>query len=186
MPVASWDNDIVLKQADSQTSPSPAVDAARQLVESDKVAAVVGSLSSGVTLAVAEAVTVPNKIIQISPASTSPALTCGGGQRLPLPDYSLRRCPGPDPREAGEGARVQQGCDPVRQQRLRAGPVRELRQVLRGGGRHRDGRRSRTSRSRRPIWRSYRRRPQTSPTLLRPSATRRAPPSTSRRASRTT
>jgi branched-chain amino acid transport system substrate-binding protein len=67
--------DIVLKQADSQTSPSPAVDAARQLVESDKVAAVVGSLSSGVTLAVAEAVTVPNKIIQISPASTSPALT---------------------------------------------------------------------------------------------------------------
>ncbi len=39
------------------------------------MAAVVGSLSSGVTLAVAEAVTVPDKIIQISPASTSPALT---------------------------------------------------------------------------------------------------------------
>jgi ABC-type branched-subunit amino acid transport system substrate-binding protein len=39
------------------------------------VSAVVGSLSSGVTLAVAEAVTVPEKIIQISPASTSPALT---------------------------------------------------------------------------------------------------------------
>jgi branched-chain amino acid transport system substrate-binding protein len=67
--------DIVLKQADSQTSPAPAVDAARQLVESDKVSAIVGSLSSGVTLAVAEAVTVPGKIIQISPASTSPALT---------------------------------------------------------------------------------------------------------------
>ncbi len=67
--------DVLLKQADSQTSPSPAVDAARQLVESDKVSAVVGSLSSGVTLAVAEAVTIPNKVIQISPASTSPALT---------------------------------------------------------------------------------------------------------------
>jgi branched-chain amino acid transport system substrate-binding protein len=67
--------DIILKQADSQTSPTAAVDAARQLVESDKVSAVVGSLSSGVTLAVAEAVTVPDKIIQISPASTSPALT---------------------------------------------------------------------------------------------------------------
>jgi len=67
--------DVELKQADSQTSPTAAVDAARQLVESDKVSAVVGSLSSGVTLAVAEAVTVPNKIVQISPASTSPALT---------------------------------------------------------------------------------------------------------------
>lgn len=67
--------DIVLSQADSQTSPTAAVDAARQLVESQKVSAVIGSLSSGVTLAVAEAVTVPNKVIQISPASTSPALT---------------------------------------------------------------------------------------------------------------
>ena len=67
--------DIVLKQADSQTSPTAAVDAARQLVESDKVSAVIGSLSSGVTLAVAQAVTVPDKIVQISPASTSPALT---------------------------------------------------------------------------------------------------------------
>jgi len=67
--------DIDLKQADSQTSPAPAVNAAKQLVESDKVSAVVGSLSSGVTLAVAEGVTIPDKIIQISPASTSPALT---------------------------------------------------------------------------------------------------------------
>jgi branched-chain amino acid transport system substrate-binding protein len=67
--------DIVLLQQDSQTSPTAAVDAARQLVESDKVSAVIGSLSSGVTLAVAEAVTIPDKVIQISPASTSPALT---------------------------------------------------------------------------------------------------------------
>ncbi len=67
--------DIVLKQADSQTSSAPAVDAARQLVESGGVSAVIGSLSSGVTLAVAEGVTIPDKVIQISPASTSPALT---------------------------------------------------------------------------------------------------------------
>ena len=67
--------DVVLSQSDSQTSPTAAVDAARRLVDSEKVSAIVGSLSSGVTLAVAEAVTVPNKIIQISPASTSPALT---------------------------------------------------------------------------------------------------------------
>jgi len=67
--------DIVLKRADSQTSPTAGVEGARQLVDVEKVSAVVGSLSSGVTLAVAEAVTVPDKIIQISPASTSPALT---------------------------------------------------------------------------------------------------------------
>ncbi|HUS82478.1 MAG TPA: ABC transporter substrate-binding protein [Dehalococcoidia bacterium] len=79
--------DVVLKQADSQTSPSPAVDAARQLVESDKVSAIVGSLSSGVTLAVAEAVTVPGKIIQISPASTSPALT-----EVEDSDFLFRTC----------------------------------------------------------------------------------------------
>jgi ABC-type branched-subunit amino acid transport system substrate-binding protein len=67
--------DIVLKRADSQTNPTAGVEGARQLVDVEKVSAVVGSLSSGVTLAVAEAVTVPDKIIQISPASTSPALT---------------------------------------------------------------------------------------------------------------
>ena len=68
-------SNIELKRADSQTNPSPAVEAATQLVNSDKVSAVVGSLSSGVTLAVAEAVTIPKKIVLISPASTSPALT---------------------------------------------------------------------------------------------------------------
>ncbi|MGD0764910.1 MAG: ABC transporter substrate-binding protein [Dehalococcoidia bacterium] len=66
---------VVLKSMDSQTDPTQAVTAAKQLVESDGVSAIIGSLSSGVTLAVAEAVTVPDKVIQISPASTSPALT---------------------------------------------------------------------------------------------------------------
>jgi len=67
--------DIELKRADSQTNPTAGVEGARQLVDVEGVSAIVGSLSSGVTLAVAEAVTVPDKIIQISPASTSPALT---------------------------------------------------------------------------------------------------------------
>jgi ABC-type branched-subunit amino acid transport system substrate-binding protein len=68
-------NDIELKRADSQTNATAAVPAAQSLVDSEGVQAIVGSLSSGVTLAVAEAVTVPEGIIQISPASTSPALT---------------------------------------------------------------------------------------------------------------
>ena len=42
--------DIVLKRADSQTNPTAGVEGARQLVDVEKVSAVVGSLSSGVTL----------------------------------------------------------------------------------------------------------------------------------------
>ncbi len=60
---------------DTQTTPLVGVDAARALVDIDKVAAIVGALSSGVSIAVAESVTVPNSILQISAASTSPAIT---------------------------------------------------------------------------------------------------------------
>lgn len=67
--------DVVLKTADDATSPDQGVQAARQLVDSDKVQAIVGSLSSGVTLAAAESVVVPAGKILISPASTSVALT---------------------------------------------------------------------------------------------------------------
>jgi len=62
---------VVLKTADTQTSPTVGVDAARQLVEGQGVQALIGALSSGVTLAVAQSVAVPDKVIQISPASTA-------------------------------------------------------------------------------------------------------------------
>jgi ABC-type branched-subunit amino acid transport system substrate-binding protein len=52
-----------------------AVEAATRLINVNGVQAMIGSLSSGVTIAVAEGVAVPNKIVMISPASTSPALT---------------------------------------------------------------------------------------------------------------
>ena len=60
---------------DSQTSPQAGVAEARRLIDIEKVHAIVGSLGSSVTAAVAESVTVPAKIPQISHASTSPALT---------------------------------------------------------------------------------------------------------------
>jgi len=66
---------IQLIKADSGTNPQVAVEAATRLVNVEGVQAIVGSLSSGVTIAVAEGVAVPNKIVMISPASTSPALT---------------------------------------------------------------------------------------------------------------
>ena len=60
---------------DSGTSEQIATDAASALVNVDGVGGVVGSLSSGVTLAVAQSQTVPSGVVLISPASTSPALT---------------------------------------------------------------------------------------------------------------
>jgi branched-chain amino acid transport system substrate-binding protein len=67
--------DIQLIKADSGTNPQVAVEAATRLINVEGVQAIVGSLSSGVTIAVAEGVAVPNKVIMISPASTSPGLT---------------------------------------------------------------------------------------------------------------
>ncbi len=60
---------------DSGTSSQIATDAARALILTEGVEAIVGSLSSGVTQAVAISVTIPNEVVLISPASTSPSLT---------------------------------------------------------------------------------------------------------------
>ena len=66
---------IELIKADSGTNPQVATEAATRLINVNGVQAIVGSLSSGVTIAVADGVAVPNKIIMISPASTSHLLT---------------------------------------------------------------------------------------------------------------
>jgi len=60
---------------DTATSPSSGVDRARKLVDVDGVPGIVGALSSGVSTNVAEAVTIPSEVVQISPASTSPLIS---------------------------------------------------------------------------------------------------------------
>jgi ABC-type branched-subunit amino acid transport system substrate-binding protein len=83
--------EIMLIHEDSETSVAPAKKAAKKLVEADKVVAVVGAVTSGVTKAVAEDVTGPNNILMISPSSTSPELTM-----LPADegkDLLFRTCP---------------------------------------------------------------------------------------------
>lgn len=69
------DTVVTIVARDTATNPVQGVDAARALVDVDKVVAIVGALASGVTIPVAESVAVPNRILQISAASTSPALT---------------------------------------------------------------------------------------------------------------
>ena len=61
----------IVASEDDQTDAAPGVEAATKLVQSDGVQVIIGALASTVSLAVAESVTVPNQIVQISPASTS-------------------------------------------------------------------------------------------------------------------
>lgn len=67
-------NKVVMEQRDSGTDSTRALPVARVLIEEDGITALVGPDASRVTLAVC-AITVPNQVILISPASTSPMLT---------------------------------------------------------------------------------------------------------------
>jgi len=66
---------IELVTGDTATDPSQGVSEAIRLINIEGVHAIIGALASGVTVPVAETVTGPNSILQISQASTSPALT---------------------------------------------------------------------------------------------------------------
>ena len=66
---------IRLVHEDAATSAALGIDRARKLVDVDGVPAIVGALASGVTVAVAEAVTAPAGVLQISQSSTSPLLS---------------------------------------------------------------------------------------------------------------
>jgi len=60
---------------DDQTQPSVGVDDAKKLVDIYKVPAIIGALSSGVSLPVLTSVTAPAHVVLFSPASTSPTFT---------------------------------------------------------------------------------------------------------------
>ena len=60
---------------DSGTSEQLGADAANGLINVDGAVGIIGAMSSGVTLSVARAATIQNEIVQISPASSSPAIT---------------------------------------------------------------------------------------------------------------
>ncbi len=66
---------MIIISGDTGANPVQGVDAARALVDVENAVAILGALASGVTLPVATSVTVPKKRLQISGASTSPAIT---------------------------------------------------------------------------------------------------------------
>lgn len=76
--------ELVIK--DTATAPAVGRDAASKLINLDKVVAIIGALSSGVTVA-SSSITIPAGILLISPASTSPMLT-----DLEDNDFVFRTC----------------------------------------------------------------------------------------------
>lgn len=60
---------------DSQTQANVAVDAATQLVQVEKVPAIIGGIISPMTIPILTSVTAPAHVLQVSPASSSPTLT---------------------------------------------------------------------------------------------------------------
>src|SRR5918995_1591988 len=65
----------IVASEDTQTDATAAVEGATKLVQTDQVQVLMGALASTNTIPAAESVTVPNEVLQISPASTSPAIT---------------------------------------------------------------------------------------------------------------
>jgi ABC-type branched-subunit amino acid transport system substrate-binding protein len=68
-------SELKISVGDTQTKPQPGIDAAQKLVSIQGVSGIVGALSSGVSVPVAQSVSSKEKVPQISPASTSPVIT---------------------------------------------------------------------------------------------------------------
>ncbi len=77
---------IDIRQEDTETEPEVGISGAQALVDAG-YPSITGAASSSVTIAVAEDVYMPNEVVGISPASTSPEITDMDG------DYLLRTCP---------------------------------------------------------------------------------------------
>ncbi|MCW6508644.1 ABC transporter substrate-binding protein [Hyphomicrobiales bacterium BP6-180914] len=71
---------LVTDTRDSHSTGTLAVDAATQLVQLKHVPVIIGGIISSVTIPILTAVTAPAKVVQVSPASSSPTLTELGRQ----------------------------------------------------------------------------------------------------------
>ena len=67
--------EIELLDEDSGSDSTQAVNAANKLVNTDGARALVGAVSSGVTISIANSVSIPNGILQITSASSSPTIS---------------------------------------------------------------------------------------------------------------
>lgn len=65
----------IVDSQDDQTSTQPAIEAATKEVKVDKVSVIIGTMSSQSTIAMAQAVTIPNNVIVITPTGSAPQIT---------------------------------------------------------------------------------------------------------------
>lgn len=64
----------LVESQDDQSANAPAVEAATKLATVDGVDGIIGTLGSGSTIAVAQAVTIPQGILQVTPTASSPKI----------------------------------------------------------------------------------------------------------------
>jgi ABC-type branched-subunit amino acid transport system substrate-binding protein len=72
---AGSDSTVKVVHEDNETSPQAAVQAARKLVDSDNASCITGAWASADTIPTAQSVSIPDGVLQISPASTSDEIT---------------------------------------------------------------------------------------------------------------
>ena len=65
----------IVDSQDDQGGTQPAIEAATKEVKVDKVNVIIGTMSSQSTIAMAQAVTIPNNVIVITPTSSAPQIT---------------------------------------------------------------------------------------------------------------
>lgn len=92
-------SELQVIEEDTASAPQTGVSAAQKLVNQDGVPLLLSAVSSGVTVAIARSVTIPNEVVQISPHSTSPEIT-----NLEDDGYVLRTAPS----DAFQGAAMAQ------------------------------------------------------------------------------
>jgi branched-chain amino acid transport system substrate-binding protein len=72
---AGVDHTVKVVHEDDETSPQPAVQVARKMVDADGANCITGAWASADTIPTAQSVSIPDGILQISPASTAPAIS---------------------------------------------------------------------------------------------------------------
>jgi ABC-type branched-subunit amino acid transport system substrate-binding protein len=72
---AGVDHSVSTVYEDNETNPQAAVQAARKMVDSDNASCIVGAWASADTIPTAQSVSIPDGVLQISPASTADEIT---------------------------------------------------------------------------------------------------------------
>lgn len=65
----------IVGSEDDQTAAAAGVEAAKKLVNVDHAQMLIATMASGVTIAIAQSVSIPNNVLQITPTASDPAIT---------------------------------------------------------------------------------------------------------------